>query len=81
MLELLMEFEEGLVVMVMGMGVVFCFLLILVFAMQIMSKVVGKLNEIFPEKLPEQKVSGGTKAPKDDEAIAVAIAMAIKARG
>ncbi len=68
---------EGLIIMLMGVCFVMAFLCILVFSMGIMSKVVGYLNQLFPEQVfvlekPSKKAS-------DDEAIAVALAV-IKAR-
>lgn len=74
-LELLLE--EGLSAMVIGMGVVFSFLIILVISMGIMSKVVLWLNTIFPEKVVEvaKKVKKAAKG-SDDAEVAVAIAVA-----
>lgn len=64
--------QDGLVVLSVGFFVVFAFLTILIFAMGIMSAIVGYLNKIFPitqlEAAP-QKVSSGV-----EEEIAVAIA-------
>lgn len=71
--------EEGLVVMLTGMGAVFIFLVILVIAMFIMGAIVAKLNKLFPVKVLEaaparkQSVSVG-------EDIAVAIAAALSRR-
>lgn len=81
MLELLYEFEEGITIMVIGMGVVFAFLVLLVFAMQMMSAVVTKLNVMFPEKVVEPVGVKKQRPARDEEAIAVAIAMAVQARG
>lgn len=65
--------EDGLIISLMGMGTVFIFLCLMIFVMSIMSKIVIKLNEIFPEAvkpLPQAvKVS-------DDNEIALAIAIA-----
>ena len=67
---------EGLSAMLIGMGTVLSFLCLMIVAMFIMSKIVKKLNEIFPEALPvgvnTKKVSSG-----DDSEIAAAIAAAI----
>ena len=71
--------DEGLVIMLTGMGVVFSFLIILIFAMTIMSGVVKTLNKIFPEAVPaEQKVQKTKRQGKDDEEIAIAIALAAR---
>ena len=69
---------EGLFIMLLGIGFVLTFLCILIIGMIIMSKVVGYLNQLFPEQVfvvekPSKKVAS------DDEAIAVALAV-IKAR-
>ena len=70
--------EEGLVIMCTGMGVVFSFLTILIFALIIMSSVVRGLNKLFPEVIPEQKTSRPKRQGKDEEEIAIAIAVAAR---
>ncbi len=68
--------EEGLTVLLLGMGVVFTFLVILVMAMIIMSAIVQKLNVIWPEKVAQAaapKAAAGTLADEIVAAIAVAI--------
>ena len=67
---------EGLAIMLIGVGVVFTFIVLTIFSMIIMSKVVMYLNKIFPEVVPQ--VAGAPKAKvSDDSQIAVAIAMAM----
>lgn len=68
--------NEGLVLMVMGMGTVFIFLCILVFAMGVMSKVVGYINKIFPEMTCSLEKPAKRTNISDEEAIAAAIAIA-----
>lgn len=71
-------FNEGFAVMCVGMGTVFTFLCIMIFAMNCMSKVVAKLNTIWPEPVPQ--VAGGAKkkaAKCDDSEIAAAIVAAM----
>ena len=63
--------------MAVGMGIVFSFLVILVFAMLIMSNVVAWLNKVCP--LPVAEVKTAKKVTSDDSAIAIAIAAAMKA--
>ena len=65
--------EEGLIAMCIGMGVVFTFLTVLIIAMHIMSKVVIRLNSIFPEKI-ETPAKSKKSAGNEEEQIAVAIA-------
>jgi oxaloacetate decarboxylase gamma subunit len=64
---------EGLSLMCIGMGTVLLFLCILIFAMNIMSSVVGYLNTIFPEVVPETAGAKTKKSSSNDEEIAVAI--------
>jgi len=66
--------NDGLIISFMGMGTVFTFLCVMIFVMTIMSKVIIKLNEIFPE--PVKTVPQPVKAVSDDDAIALAIAIA-----
>ena len=66
---------EGGITMAVGMGIVFSFLVILVFAMLIMSNVVAWLNKVCP--LPVAEVKQAKKATTDDSEIAVAIAVAM----
>ena len=70
--------NEGLGLMLTGMGTVFSFLVILWFAVWLMGNVVRKLNEIFPE--PVAVVKSAVKKASDDTEIAIAVAMA-KLRG
>lgn len=67
---------EGLSAMLIGMGTVLSFLCLMIISMFIMSKVVRKLNEIFPEAVPAsatvKKISSG-----DDSEIAAAIVAAM----
>ena len=73
--------ENGLALLLIGMGTVLAFLTLLIFAMMIMSKVVGWLNKIFPEAVEEVKSAAKKVASNVDEAIAVAIAAIIAKRG
>lgn len=66
--------ENGLALLLIGMGTVLAFLTLLIIAMSVMSKVVGWLNKIFPEALEEVKSTAKKVASNVDEAIAVAIA-------
>ena len=70
------QLKDGLVVMVLGMLVVFLFLIILIGATKAMSKIVGKF--VKPEE-PKKKVAAAPVATvKDDDAkIAAAIADAV----
>ena len=66
---------EGLSAMLIGMGTVLSFLCLMIISMFIMSKVVIKLNEIFPEAVPGGKCTVPVKS--DDSEIAAAIVAAM----
>ena len=70
------QLKDGLVVMVIGMLVVFLFLIILIGATKAMSKIVGKF--VKPEE-PKKKVAAAPVATvkDDDTKIAAAIAAAV----
>ncbi len=67
---------EGLSAMLIGMGTVLSFLCLMIISMFFMSKIVRKLNEIFPEAVP---VQAGVKkvASSDDSEVAAAIVAAM----
>ncbi len=71
-------FIQSLTVMFIGMGTVLAFLCTTIISMLVMAKVVKKLNEIFPEAVPQ---TAGTckvaQAANEDENIAVAILSAL----
>ena len=64
---------QGFTIMIVAMGIVFSFLVILVIAMNIMTKCIMFINKIWPEKVdePKQKVKSN-----DESEIALAIAIA-----
>ena len=66
--------EEGLILMFVGMGTVFSFLVILWFAVFCMSKVVLFLNKIFPEQTAV--AAAPVKSANNDVETAIAIAAA-----
>ena len=66
--------ENGLILLVMGMGFVLTFLVILIWSMGIMSKFVGYLNKIFPEAVEEVKTTVKKASSGVEDAIAVALA-------
>ena len=76
-----MSFNEALIngttLMLVGMGTVFSFLCIMVFAMNIMSKVVARLNLLWPEPVAQVAGTKKVKASSNDEEIAAAIIAAM----
>ena len=64
---------DGLIITIVGMGVVFTFLALLVVGMNLMAKVIDFVNKLCPEVQAEPvKVH---RSNDDDDAVAVAIAM------
>jgi len=76
-IELLMT---GLKLMIIGMGTVYLFIIIMIYCMQIMSKIIKLINKYFPEVI-EDKNKTKKKIKQDDTEIAIAIALAMKERG
>ena len=66
---------EGLSAMLIGMGTVLSFLCLMIISMFIMSKVVRKLNEIFPEAIPAVKSSVPVETDASEVAAAIVAAM------
>lgn len=66
--------KQGLELMIMGMGMVFSFLIILLFVMKILAFAVRALNKYFPE--PVAKVQTITKNSDDKIKKVLAIALA-----
>ena len=67
---------EGLSAMLIGMGTVLSFLCLMIISMFVMSTVVRKLNEIFPEAIP-QGVNVKKVSASDDSEVAAAIIAAM----
>ena len=67
---------EGGTTMVMGMGIVFCFLVLLVFAMGIMTKCVAIINKLCPLPVEEVKVKKSNSSDESEVALAIAVACA-----
>ncbi len=68
---------QGISVMCIGMGTVLAFLCITICSMFVMSNVVGKLNQIFPEVVPQAAGGKIRKTISDDAEIAAAIVAAM----
>ena len=74
-------FKEGCFVMIIGMGTVFMFLTIMIYAMNINTYVLKFVNKYFPEEVPVENKSAKKQVSTSEEHIALAVACAIhKAR-
>lgn len=80
MSDFLLHLKEGMILLAIGMGVVFAFLVIMVWVMNAMSAFVIWLGKFFPEEDEIVEKKSCRKIVSEDEAIAVAIAVA-KAQG
>ena len=65
--------EKSLELMIVGMGMTFLFLIVLVYIMGGLKKLVEFLNKRFPEELPK---TAPVQTTKNNTAIAIAIAAA-----
>ncbi len=74
--------KTGCLIMVIGMGVVFMFLWIMVNMVNLTTKILGFISKFMPEEIEEDKYSSKKKVAKKDnnEEIAVAIACAVAER-
>lgn len=75
-----MSFEllkEGALIMLIGMGVVYLFITVMICFMQLSSKIMVFINKYFPEEIEENISTTKKKTTSDDVAIALAIACAV----
>ncbi len=78
-----MSFEllkEGALIMLIGMGVVYLFITVMICFMQLSSKIMVFINKYFPEEIEEDISTNKKKNTSDDAAIALAIACAVAER-
>ena len=73
--EMMQSIYSGLMIAIIGMGVVMCFLVLMMYVMKITEKVMAKLAIWFPEKVAETPVSRAVQSNNDSE-LAVVIAAA-----
>lgn len=74
--------NSGLMISIIGMGVVMCFLVLMMYVMKITEKVMEKLAVWFPEKVAETPTSKPAQSNNDsDIAVVIAAAKRFLARG
>jgi len=66
---------QGLVLMLAGMGIVYAFLVVLIFVAKAASAFVVRFDGILPQEAPKKKAA--PKASSDDADVALAIAVAL----
>ncbi len=67
---------QGLVLMLAGMGIVYCFLIVLIIVTKVSMKGIARFDGILPQDAPKKKPAAA-KASDDDANIALAIAVAL----
>ena len=72
--------KDGCFLMIIGMGSVFIFIRLMIWAMHINAKIIKLLNVKFPEIIQEDKYSSNKKTTNNDAEIALAIACAFAQR-
>ena len=69
--------KEGAIIMAIGMGTVFFFLIIMIGTMNLNEVILRYIGKYFPEEVPEVKTAK-KKVESNDEEIALAIACALR---
>ncbi len=73
--------KAGILLMIIGMGVVYFFLTIMICVVNVSSKIIKIANKYFPEAIEEDKYTSKKKSPANNDAeIALAIACAVAGR-
>ena len=73
-------FKDGCLIMLIGMGSVLIFIQLMVWFMQINTKIIEFINKKFPEPIEDDQYNIKKDKLQDGEAIALAIACAIRER-
>ena len=80
--EMMQSVNSGLMISIIGMGVVMCFLVLMMFVMRITEKIMEKLAIYFPEEVKEEPKRNIQSVNNDsDLAIVIAAAKNFLARG
>ena len=66
----------GCFIMVIGMGFVYFFICIMIWAMNLVAKFIKMINKYFPEQVEEEKYQPKKKTTDNEAEIALAIACA-----
>ena len=68
---------QGFVLMLAGMGIVYCFLAALIAVTLVSMKGISRFDSILPQDAPKKKPAAASSA-SDDENVALAIAVAMR---
>ena len=75
--EMMQSVNSGLMISIIGMGVVMCFLVLMMFVMRITEKIMEKLAIYFPEEVKEEP-KRNIQSGNNDSDLAIVIAAAKK---
>lgn len=75
--EMMQSINSGLMISIIGMGVVMCFLVLMMYVMKFTEKVMAKLAVWFPEEVAEIQNARPVQSKNDTE-LAIVIAAAKK---
>lgn len=79
--DLMVQVNSGLMIAVIGMGVVMCFLVLMMGVMNVTEKVMAKLAILFPEEVKEEPKKKVQSNNDSELAIAIAAARNFLAKG
>lgn len=80
--ELLMQsLNSGFMISIIGMGVVLCFLTLMMGVMKVNEKILFELNKLFPEEIKAEPAKKAACGAENEIAVAIAAARNFFAKG
>ena len=79
--EMMQSVNSGLMISIIGMGVVMCFLVLMMFVMRITEKIMEKLAIYFPEEVKEEPKRNVQSSNDSELAVVIAAARNFLAKG
>lgn len=79
--EMMQSINSGLMISIIGMGVVMCFLVLMMFVMRITEKIMEKLAIYFPEEVKEEPKRNVQSSNDSELAVVIAAARNFLAKG
>ena len=79
--EMMQSINSGLMISIIGMGVVMCFLVLMMYVMKITEKIMEKLAIYFPEEVKEEPKRNVQSSNDSELAVVIAAARNFLAKG
>ena len=79
--EMMQSVNSGLMISIIGMGVVMCFLVLMMYVMKITEKIMEKLAIYFPEEVKEEPKRNVQSSNDSELAVVIAAARNFLAKG